>query len=342
MDWHSGRPRLKLTGHCSAEEVERVFSTSMVDVAGVVEANPEAVYIAADDDGWPNAQADYEWLCSVVRETLAQNGIIGVALTFVPGAGWRAKYRAARGQATDRQARLAMAACCRLLTPRFFDARIPAAVDAAERCADDPVAEEIANAIGEAVVCLAPIPVPGTEAGRHVARAIDGVSGLLHEFEFDDRVRHENDRHALAHAAYLALRQLPREVFTGGQGDAVEYCAWAVERAGRADPSDISARIAGVVRDIFGDPARPDALDPRWRSADVVGLARGIYEDRAFDRLPILADALMDAGCADEDILTHCRDAGPHVRGCWVVDLVLGQRVAAEPDGAPDTGRGLG
>jgi len=52
-------------------------------------------------------------------------------------------------------------------------------------------------------------------------------------------------------------------------------------------------------------------------------LARGIYEDWAFDRLPLLADALMDAGCADEDVIGHCRSDSPHVRGCWVVDWML-------------------
>jgi hypothetical protein len=55
----------------------------------------------------------------------------------------------------------------------------------------------------------------------------------------------------------------------------------------------------------------------------VVALARGIYADRAFDRLPILADALQDAGCENTDLLAHCRGEGPHVRGCWVVDLLL-------------------
>jgi hypothetical protein len=80
-----------------------------------------------------------------------------------------------------------------------------------------------------------------------------------------------------------------------------------------------------LVRDIFGNPFRPVAFDPRWWTADVVALARGIYEDRAFDRLPLLADALMDAGCDHEDIVAHCRSVGPHVRGCWVVDLVLGK-----------------
>jgi hypothetical protein len=81
--------------------------------------------------------------------------------------------------------------------------------------------------------------------------------------------------------------------------------------------------LADLGREVLGNPFRPFTFDPQWRTADVVGLARGIYEDRAFDRLPLLADALMDAGCAEEQLLAHCRSDGPHVRGCWVVDLVL-------------------
>ena len=84
-------------------------------------------------------------------------------------------------------------------------------------------------------------------------------------------------------------------------------------------------RNAELLRDIFGNPVRPVALDPAWLSSDVVALARGIYDERAFDRMPILADALQDAGCTNDDILSHCRGDGPHVRGCWVVDLVLGK-----------------
>jgi hypothetical protein len=82
---------------------------------------------------------------------------------------------------------------------------------------------------------------------------------------------------------------------------------------------------AALLRDIVGNPFRPVAFDPRWRTADTVGLARAIYEDRAIERIPLLADALMDAGCADEQVIWHCRGDGPHVRGCWVVDLVLGK-----------------
>jgi hypothetical protein len=83
--------------------------------------------------------------------------------------------------------------------------------------------------------------------------------------------------------------------------------------------------LSELVRDIFGNPFRLVSFDPSWLTSDVVALATGIYHDRAFDRLPILADALQDAGCGNDDILTHLRGPGPHVLGCWVIDLVLGK-----------------
>jgi hypothetical protein len=67
------------------------------------------------------------------------------------------------------------------------------------------------------------------------------------------------------------------------------------------------------------------AVEPDWRTSTVVALAAGIDADRAFDRLPVLADALEDAGCTHPDVLGHLRDPGPHARGCWVVDLILGK-----------------
>jgi hypothetical protein len=91
---------------------------------------------------------------------------------------------------------------------------------------------------------------------------------------------------------------------------------------------DAAARTRrGLVRvfhDLFGNPFRPVGFDPRWKTADVLGLARGIYEERAFERMPLLVDALMDAGCSDERVVAHCREPGAHYRGCWVVDGVLG------------------
>ena len=84
--------------------------------------------------------------------------------------------------------------------------------------------------------------------------------------------------------------------------------------------------LVTLFRDIFGNPFRPVAFDPAWRTDTAVSLARQMYESREFGAMPILADALLDAGCDNPDILNHCRDtAQGHVRGCWVVDLVLGK-----------------
>lgn len=82
--------------------------------------------------------------------------------------------------------------------------------------------------------------------------------------------------------------------------------------------------VCDCLRDIIY-PYRHVALDPTWRTEAVITLAKGIYASRAFDRMPVLADALEDAGCVNEEILSHCRSDGPHVRGCWVVDLILGK-----------------
>jgi len=83
-----------------------------------------------------------------------------------------------------------------------------------------------------------------------------------------------------------------------------------------------------IIRDVFGNPSRPVPVDPywlEWNNATIPKLAQTIYNERAFDRLPVLADALEDAGCDNADILSHCRSAEQHVRGCWVVDLLLGK-----------------
>jgi len=81
--------------------------------------------------------------------------------------------------------------------------------------------------------------------------------------------------------------------------------------------------LADLIRDIFGNPFKPVAFNPNWRTSDVTAMARGMYETRDFSAMPILADALQDAGCESDEVLNHCRGPGPHVRGCWVVDQVL-------------------
>jgi hypothetical protein len=78
-----------------------------------------------------------------------------------------------------------------------------------------------------------------------------------------------------------------------------------------------------LIRDVFGNPFDPVSFDPRWRTLNVLAIAEGTYAGPAFDRMPILADALEDVGCTNAGLLAHCRQGGEHIRGCWVVDLVL-------------------
>src|SRR5262245_24423407 len=102
-----------------------------------------------------------------------------------------------------------------------------------------------------------------------------------------------------------------------GRGEATR--ARAAERVVRAD----------LIREVFGNPFRVAMLDPSWLAWNgglVERLARSIMDERAWDRLPVLGDALEEAGCTDADILAHCRGPGPHVLGCWVVDLLLRKR----------------
>jgi hypothetical protein len=90
-----------------------------------------------------------------------------------------------------------------------------------------------------------------------------------------------------------------------------------------------SARQADLVRCILGNPFRSPRIDPAWIHAHdgaARRVAQATYDDHAFADLPILADALEDAGCTDDAVLSHCRAPGPHARGCWVVDVVLGKQ----------------
>jgi hypothetical protein len=126
-------------------------------------------------------------------------------------------------------------------------------------------------------------------------------------------------------AALFLIRLVPRP----GEDRAVlgaKYVAYCANMAhGAGQERKVRAGHCAIVRDIFGNPFRPVAFSPSWRTSAARDLARAMYESRDFSPMPILADALEEAGCDNADILTHCRGNGPHVRGCWVVDLVLGR-----------------
>jgi hypothetical protein len=117
-------------------------------------------------------------------------------------------------------------------------------------------------------------------------------------------------------AIWLALLPDPREAATR----AFENLVWFDTEIETENPIDAVVWL----REIFGNPFRPVDFSA-WRTDDAVALARQMYESRDFGAMPILADALQEAGCDNADVLNHCRDAAQtHFRGCWVVDGVLG------------------
>lgn len=132
----------------------------------------------------------------------------------------------------------------------------------------------------------------------------------------------------------LNLRAEGLEVAFRSQPITVADAAHAAERVllgWRMNVPDISIKgeqetQCGWLRCVFGNPFQPVTIDPKRLTPKVVAVAQTIYEQRRFQDMPILADALEEAGCTDPDILNHCRSEGPHVRGCWVMDMILGKQ----------------
>jgi hypothetical protein len=195
------------------------------------------------------------------------------------------------GKVSDRKVRLFGCACCRAVWPRLVDERSRKAVELTERFADDLVgADDMYRALADACV------------------ASEELESSLEDSEYD---REGEDRWEAAEMAWK-----------------VTAAAWGYIYDVAAGGGDEEQAVA-LIRDVFGNPFRPVSIDPAWlrfNNGVVVTLARAFYDERDPSRLPVLADALEDAGCVDQNILTHCRSGGPHVRGCWVVDLLLGKR----------------
>jgi hypothetical protein len=229
----------------------------------------------------------------------------------------------AAGRVSDRKLDLFNLWCCHTLAPYLRDRRSVVAVRYAERHVDEGWPD-----------------TPERAAVRSSAKqAVEELAQWAHRCP---RTPAEyRARRVYAQAALVAQQTVANDLPSRGVLSNSDYTAyaysWANDDCGAASPDDsptIQAlrethlRLQELIfRDIVGDPFRsvaaPASMLPRWRTADVVGLARAAYEDGAFVRLPMLADALMDAGCDDDAILAHCRGSGPHARGCWVVDLVL-------------------
>jgi hypothetical protein len=211
-----------------------------------------------------------------------------------------------KGKRLPRQRRLFAAACCRRWLQEMLDPESRRAVEVAEDYADGLAAREALEAAYRAAQAVA--------SGRLALclAAKESEAGPLWKVW------------GLEHAAQVACA-------SSGMEEAGGEILTRISQLGDQELLDQEKRAqTSLVRDIFGNPFRPQpSIDSSWLSwndGTVGKLAQAIYDDRAFDHLPILADALEEAGCTDEDILNHCRQPGEHVRGCWVIDLVLGKR----------------
>ena len=218
---------------------------------------------------------------------------------------------------SERKLRLFACACCIRQVRPTMDTRIKDALTHACRFAEQECGRE--------------------ELGRHHALAQAVVA------ELSSLQNRSSDQNYLLFAAWAVMcASTAAEKDTQSHGYASSCFGFASQRSFVAagfqaeaalDPTvskeeayEIEANVQiALLRDIFENPFRPAAFAPIWRTSTVIAIARHIYDSREFSPMPILGDALEDAGCDNEDILNHCRGDGPHVRGCWVVDLVLGK-----------------
>jgi hypothetical protein len=140
----------------------------------------------------------------------------------------------------------------------------------------------------------------------------------------------ESGTDGLAEVGQDLLRQLRLEHLPGWEGMPPPVTYFDGNDEQRRSIESYRAMLTEVqlslLQEIIGNPFRRPNFDQALRCPAVIDLAQSVYDERAFERLPILADALQNAGCENEQLLTHCRQPGPHVRGCWALDLVLGRK----------------
>jgi hypothetical protein len=214
-----------------------------------------------------------------------------------------------RGKTSDRKLRLFVCACCRRIWEWLGD-KPRGWVGIAEQYADGVVnQQELEKAAAEsekAISCLSGGLATNADAfsATHATlRSLDNTSADVASMLVANAVGHERTRD---------------EKTIRGWDD-----AWICERATHSR----------LLRDILGNPFRLVSINRAWQTPTVVALAHAAYENRTLPagtldavRLAILTDALEDAGCDNADILAHGRNGGEHVRGCWVVDLILGKQ----------------
>ena len=214
-----------------------------------------------------------------------------------------------RDSASDRKLRLFACGCCRRVTHRMPDPRSRHAVEVTERFADGlATADELAAAHRAADAAAA-----DADAGRRMDSGERAAVAASHPDRMSERGPFLYADLAAHHAASAASEHAELAGSNRRERKRNWRREWAAERAG----------LATLLRDVFGNPFKPVIFDPSWRTPTTMALARGVYESRDFSAMPVLADALEEAGCCDAMVLGHLRGEGPRVRGDWVVDLVL-------------------
>jgi hypothetical protein len=195
-------------------------------------------------------------------------------------------------QTSERKLRLLACACCRRIWNLLPDPRSRLAVEVAERFADDRASM--------------------LELARARTRAVEAAFGAGWAAYWTANTRASGPIWNVFAAASVVMPQADKH-------SEAEYSA---------DLAREFRRQVNLVYEVFGNPFSPGRIDRHclaWEGGVVRRLAEAIYEDRAFEHLPVLGDALEDAGCRDDAVLSHCRGCGEHVRGCWVLDAVLGR-----------------
>jgi hypothetical protein len=196
----------------------------------------------------------------------------------------------------ERKQRLFGVACCRRIWPLLPDEEIRYCVEVSERFADErATAEELKEALEKVAEMW--VKTRGLDPAVSACRQV--CLGEVHGHDIR------------TNAINAILAKQPRAQYQVSDESIIK-----VEEAEHRQ----------LLRDIFGNPFHPVTCSPEWRTSTAIALARHMYESRDFSAMPILADALQDAGCDNEEILAHCRDEkATHVRGCWAVDCLLGK-----------------
>jgi hypothetical protein len=208
----------------------------------------------------------------------------------------RKRLNAPTGAAAGRRLRLFACACVRRVWGLIDEGDGRRAVEVAERYADG---QATAEELEDAYVAAAGAMGPHVKAGDPRRPRLDAVN-----------------------AARLAACPDVWETRWAAYGSA--GAEWGIPRWSDIRP-EWQRPLCDLLREVFGNPFRPPVVDARllaWNDGIIAKIGRAIYEERAFDRLPILADALLDAGCADASLLDHLRGPVPHARGCFAVDAV--------------------